>query len=151
MKGLSYVQKTAIPYLILLALSLASISVTTTVFFDQFVLSNLQKELISETTLAAESLEDNPFLTDIDDEAKHIAEITGNRVTIILADGTVIGESDRSALGMDNHLLRPEVQAAINGKPEPFIRTSFSMHQRYIYVAAPIYNKQTIIGVVRLA
>jgi len=151
MKGLSYVQKTAIPYLILLALSLASISVTTTVFFDQFVLSNLQKELISETTLAAESLEDNPFLTEIDDEAKHIAEITSNRVTIILADGTVIGESDRSALGMDNHLLRPEVQAAINGKPEPFIRTSFSMHQRYIYVAAPIYNKQTIIGVVRLA
>jgi two-component system phosphate regulon sensor histidine kinase PhoR len=151
MKGLSYVQKTAIPYLILLALSLASISVTTTVFFDQFVLTNLQKELISETTLAAESLEDNPYLTDIDDEAKHIAEITGNRVTIILADGTVIGESDRSALGMDNHLLRPEVQAAINGKPEPFIRTSFSMHQRYIYVAAPIYNKQTIIGVVRLA
>ncbi|MBA3074568.1 MAG: hypothetical protein FP831_13285, partial [Anaerolineae bacterium] len=102
MKGLSYVQKTAIPYLILLALSLASISVTTTVFFDQFVLSNLQKELISETTLAAESLEDNPFLTEIDDEAKHIAEITSNRVTIILADGTVIGESDRSALGMDN-------------------------------------------------
>jgi two-component system phosphate regulon sensor histidine kinase PhoR len=151
MKGLSYVQKTAIPYLILLALSLASISVTTTVFFDQFVLTNLQKELISETTLAAESLEDNPYLTDIDDEAKHIAEITGNRVTIILADGTVIGESDRSALGMDNHLLRPEVQAAINGKPEPFIRTSFSMHQRYIYVAAPIYNKQRIIGVVRLA
>ena len=151
MKGLSYVQKTAIPYLILLALSLASISVTTTVFFDQFVLSNIQKELISETTLAAESLEDNPFLTEIDDEAKHIAEITSNRVTIILADGTVIGESDRNALGMDNHLLRPEVQAAINGKPEPFIRTSFSMHQRYIYVAAPIYNKQTIIGVVRLA
>lgn len=151
MKGLSYVQKTAIPYLILLALSLASISVTTTVFFDQFVLSNIQKELISETTLAAESLEDNPFLTEIDDEANHIAEITSNRVTIILADGTVIGESDRSALGMDNHLLRPEVQAAINGKPEPFIRTSFSMHQRYIYVAAPIYNKETIIGVVRLA
>lgn len=151
MKGLSYVQKTAIPYLILLTLSLASIAVTTSVFFDQFVLSNLQKELISETTLAAESLNNNPFLTEIDKEANHIAEITGNRVTVILADGTVIGESDRSALGMDNHLLRPEVQAAINGNPEPYIRTSASMHQRYIYVAAPIYNKHSLIGVVRLA
>lgn len=151
MKGLSYVQKIAIPYLILLALSLASIAITTSVFFDQFVFSNLQKELISETTLAAESLNNKPFLTDIDHDAMHIAEITGNRVTIILADGTVIGESDRSALGMDNHLLRPEVQAAINEKPEPFIRTSFSMHQRYIYVAAPIYNNDVLIGVVRLA
>ncbi|PKN99054.1 MAG: hypothetical protein CVU42_09305 [Chloroflexi bacterium HGW-Chloroflexi-4] len=151
MKGLSYVQKTAIPYLILLALSLASIAITTSTFFDQFVLTNLEKELISETILAAESLENNPFLTEIDAEAKHLAEITGNRVTIIMADGTVIGESDRSALGMDNHLLRPEVQSAIHGKPEPFIRLSLTMHQRYIYVAAPIYSKQAMIGVVRLA
>ena len=151
MKGLSYVQKTAIPYLILLALSLASIAASTSIFFDQFVLSNLEKELISETTLAAESLANHPFMDEIDDEAKHLAEITGNRVTIILADGTVIGESDRSLMGMENHLLRPEVQAAINGNPEPYIRTSSSMHQRYIYVAAPIYNKQVINGVVRFA
>ncbi|MHB8088949.1 MAG: hypothetical protein ACYDH2_11960, partial [Anaerolineaceae bacterium] len=135
MKGLSYVQKTAIPYLILLALSLASIATSTSIFFDQFVLSNLEKELISETTLAAESLTNHPFMDEIDDKAKHLAEITGNRVTIILADGTVIGESDRSLMGMENHLLRPEVQAAINGKSEPFIRLSLTMHQRYVYVA----------------
>ncbi len=151
MKGLSYVQKTAIPYLILLALSLASIAASTSVFFDRFVLSNLEKELIAEATLAAESLNNNPFLIEKDDEAKHIADITGNRVTIIQADGTVLGESDRSAIGMENHLLRPEVQSAINGKPEPFIRLSLTMHQRYIYVAAPVYDNQNIIGVVRLA
>lgn len=151
MKGLSYVQKTAIPYLILLALSLISIAVSTSIFFDRFVLSNLEKELISESTLAAESLANNPFLAEIDTESDHLAEITGNRVTIILADGKVIGESDRSAMGMENHLLRPEVQAAINGKSEPFIRLSLTMHQRYIYVAAPIYNDQTLMGVVRMA
>ncbi|MRS03297.1 HAMP domain-containing protein, partial [bacterium] len=151
MKGLSYVQKTAIPYLILLALSLASIAASTSVFFDEFVLSNLENELISEATLSAESLNNNPFLIEVDGDAEHIAEITGNRVTIILADGTVVGESDRSAIGMENHLLRPEVQSAINGKPEPFIRLSLTMHQRYIYVAAPITNNNSIIGVVRLA
>lgn len=151
MKGLSYVQKTAIPYLILLALSLGSIAVSTTVFFDRFVLSNLEKELISEATLASESLTNNPFLSDVDVNANHLAEITGSRVTIILADGTVVGESDHDTAGMENHLERPEVQAALKDKIEPFIRLSMTMHQRYIYVAAPVYNKQGILGVVRLA
>lgn len=151
MKGLSYVQKTAIPYLILLALSLASIAVSTSVFFDRFVLSNLEKELVSEATLSAESLANNPFLSTVDITAKHLAEITGNRVTIILADGTVVGESDRATAGMENHLLRPEVQAALKNDIEPFIRLSLTMHQRYIYVAAPVYNNNVIIGVVRLA
>lgn len=151
MKGLSYVQKTAIPYLILLALSLVSIAVSTTAFFDRFVLSNLEKELISEATLASESLTNNPFLSDVDFIANHLAEITGSRVTIILADGTVVGESDHDTVGMENHLERPEVQAALQNKTEPFIRLSMTMHQRYIYVAAPVYNKQGILGVVRLA
>ncbi|MBA4385773.1 MAG: hypothetical protein C0410_13635 [Anaerolinea sp.] len=151
MKGLSYVQKTAIPYLILLALSLGSIAVSTSVFFDRFVLTNLEKELISEATLASESLTNNPFLSDVDANANHLAEITGNRVTIILADGTVVGESDHNTASMENHLKRPEVQAALQNKIEPFIRLSLTMHQRYIYVAAPVYNKQGIIGVVRLA
>ncbi len=151
MKGLSYVQKTAIPYLILLALSLASIAASTSVFFDRFVLANLEKELIAEATLSSESLANNPFLSSVDLNAKHLAEITGNRVTIILADGTVVGESDRSTAGMENHLQRPEVQAALQDKIEPFIRLSLTMHQRYIYAAAPVYNNQSIIGVVRLA
>jgi len=151
MKGLSYVQKTAIPYLILLALSLASIAASTSIFFDRFVLSNLEKELISEATLSAESLTNNPFLTSVDINANHLAEITGNRATIILADGTVVGESERATVGMENHLLRPEVQAALKNNIEPFIRLSLTMHQRYIYVAAPVYNNNSIIGVVRLA
>jgi len=151
MKGLSYVQKTAIPYLILLALSLASIAASTSIFFDRFVLSNLEKELISEATLSAESLTNNPFLTSVDINANHLAEITGNRATIILADGTVVGESERATVGMENHLLRPEVQAALKNNIEPYIRLSLTMHQRYIYVAAPVYNNNSIIGVVRLA
>lgn len=151
MKGLSYVQKTAIPYLILLALSLASIAASTSFFFDRFVLLNLEKELISEATLASEPLNNKSLQSEVDLEAKHLAEITGNRITIILTDGTVIGESDRSTVGMENHLQRPEVQSALKNNIEPVIRLSLTMHQRYIYVAAPIYDAQGIIGVVRLA
>lgn len=155
MKGLSFVQKTAIPYLLLLAISLTAISVTTSIYFENFVLSNWKKEITSEVLLAAEALSDKISLAagidELDVEAAHFAEITNNRLTIILSDGTVIGESDHALLGMENHLLRPEVQSALQDKIEPIIRLSATMHQRYLYVAAPIHVDQEVIGVVRVA
>lgn len=90
-------------------------------------------------------------MDELDAEAIHFAEITNNRLTIILIDGTVIGESDHALLGMENHLLRPEVQSALQDKIEPLIRLSTTMHQRYLYVAAPIRVDQEVIGVVRVA
>jgi len=155
MKGLSFVQKTALPYLLLLAISLVAISVTTSIYFENFVLTNWKKEITSEVLLASEALANKISLAagmdELDAEAAHFAEITNNRLTIILIDGTVIGESDHALLGMENHLLRPEVQSALQDKIEPIIRLSATMHQRYLYVAAPIRVDQEVIGVVRVA
>ena len=154
--GFSYVQKTVLPYLALLLISLAAVGFSTTRFFEKFVLQNWEKELTSEVILASETLsEDNhTFLaaTDLSEKTQHLAEVTGNRITIIQADGTVVGESDHAVAGMENHLLRPEVQAALQGRTETTIRLSTTMHQRYIYAAAPILDDQgNIIGVVRSA
>ena len=58
------------------------------------------------------------------------------RITIIAQDGTVIADSlhmDISTLG--NHLDRPEVQAALNGAPQAFIRYSNTMGTDMIYYA----------------
>lgn len=156
MKGLSYVQKTVIPYLILLAVALAAIGISTSRFFEQFVLDNWKEESTSEATLAAESLSNrfSSFSSSeaLNTDASHIAEITGDRITIILSDGTVIGESDHATTGMENHLQRPEVQAALKGNIVPVIRLSATMHQRYLYVAAPVLDDhQSIVAVVRLA
>ena len=128
---------------------------TTSIYFENFVLSNWKKEITSEVLLASEALADKISMAagmdELDAEAIHFAEITNNRLTIILIDGTVIGESDHALLGMENHLLRPEVQSALQDKIEPLIRLSTTMHQRYLYVAAPIRVDQEVIGVVRVA
>jgi two-component system, OmpR family, phosphate regulon sensor histidine kinase PhoR len=74
------------------------------------------------------------------------------RVTLILPDGTVAGESDKSPELMDNHLNRPEIQEAIQtGKPAQTIRFSDSVEKRMLYVAVPVYRDGTFIGVVRTA
>src|SRR5262245_4074426 len=47
-----------------------------------------------------------------------VSRPTGARVTLVAADGRVVGESERSASDldfMDNHNDRPEVKAALGG------------------------------------
>jgi two-component system, OmpR family, phosphate regulon sensor histidine kinase PhoR len=155
MKGLSYVQKTVFPYLFLLAASLIAIGISTSNYFEGFVLSNWEKELIAEATLFSEQLAPDFATLDPSDnlssEAIHFLDITGNRTTLIALDGTVVGESDYAISEMENHLLRPEVQSALRGETQAQVRLSTTMHQRYIYIAVPVYQDQTIVGIVRLA
>jgi len=61
------------------------------------------------------------------------------RITIISADGTVFADSrpvDMAAL--ENHLERPEIQAALNGAPAVFIRYSESLGVDMVYYALKV-------------
>lgn len=75
----------------------------------------------------------------------------GYRVTIILPDGTVAAESDLSPEGMENHLNRPEVQEALLGLDSSEVRYSRTLKEDMLYVAVPIYQDDSVIGVTRLA
>lgn len=155
MKGLSYVQKTVLPYLLLLAFSLLAIGITSTRFFENFVMENWKQELASEANLIAGQLagefSNATDKSDLSDLARHFQEVTENRITLVLIDGTVVGESDFSLPEMENHLQRPEIQGALHGNFEPTIRYSTTLQQRFIYVAQPVTQSDQIIGVVRVA
>jgi two-component system phosphate regulon sensor histidine kinase PhoR len=74
------------------------------------------------------------------------------RVTLILPDGTVAGESDKSREQMENHRERPEVKHAMEqGRPGQSIRFSNSVRKNMLYVAVPVYRDGALIGVVRTA
>ncbi|MCC8181041.1 MAG: hypothetical protein LIP23_09060, partial [Planctomycetes bacterium] len=65
-------------------------------------------------------------------------EASGARFTIIGRDGTVIADSDENADRMENHLNRPEVQAAIAGGAGSAgmeIRSSPTLGTEWMYVA----------------
>jgi len=75
----------------------------------------------------------------------------GARVTVIAIDGTVLGESRRDPEGMENHLARPEVQAALAGATGTDVRRSRTLGVDFLYVAIPLEGPSRPRGVVRLA
>jgi two-component system phosphate regulon sensor histidine kinase PhoR len=85
----------------------------------------------------------------IDTLCKQLARRTATRITAILADGTVIGDSERDPATMDNHRNRPEVLTALTGEIGLSRRYSTSVQAEMMYVAAPIMAGNRVIGVVR--
>jgi len=80
--------------------------------------ATIEQRLTEEARLIADLLsEAPPSISDaaLDDEADRLADLLGSRVTLIAADGKVVGDStlDGEPLAvLENHLQRPEVQVA---------------------------------------
>jgi two-component system phosphate regulon sensor histidine kinase PhoR len=78
----------------------------------------------------------------------------GVRVTVIAADGTVLGDSERdrdSLRQMENHVARPEVRTALAGGTGRDVRRSRTLNVEMLYVAIPLEGPTPLRGVVRVA
>jgi two-component system phosphate regulon sensor histidine kinase PhoR len=76
------------------------------------------------------------------------------RVTFIAPDGQVLGDSEvpRDRLSsLENHRDRPEVAAALAGRPGSSMRWSATVHNRLMYAAMPLEMSGLGLGVARLA
>lgn len=82
--------------------------------------------------------------------ARKLHESAAARVTFILADGTVVGDSDHNAANMDNHLAREEIAAAHQEGLGSNIRYSDTLKQNMLYVASPVHTPN-FEGYIRLA
>jgi two-component system phosphate regulon sensor histidine kinase PhoR len=70
--------------------------------------------------------------------ARRLGTLTGHRVTLIAPDGRVRGDADfdpNSLAGLENHLQRPEVQAALRTGTGRAQRLSASTNAPQMYVA----------------
>jgi two-component system phosphate regulon sensor histidine kinase PhoR len=115
------------------------------------IIERLQKEALLARILLAEE----PDLEAAADRlADRIGSSLGLRMTVVAADGTVLGDSELngSALrNVGNHAGRPEVSAALRDGHGSSIRYSNTVGERQIYVAARIDPGGPERGVVRLA
>ncbi len=114
----------------------------------------IERSLVAETRLAAELLSHHQPASDaaIEDEAVRIGRLIEARVTLIAADGRVIGDSSvaRSALpSLENHGSRPEVVAAREHGLGVSHRYSATLGTNMVYVAAP--TRHPTVATVRLA
>jgi two-component system phosphate regulon sensor histidine kinase PhoR len=86
--------------------------------------------------------------------ALRAARPTGARISVIAADGRVLGDSEvpvEDLPRVENHAGRPEVRAALAGGVGRHRRTSATIGVSLLYVALPIMDGDHAVGVIRVA
>ena len=83
--------------------------------------------------------------------AVRVGHTMGVRLTLILPDGRVLGDTREDPARMENHAQRPEIAAALRGEEERITRYSATLGERMIYAAVPVRQNNQVLGVVRAA
>jgi two-component system phosphate regulon sensor histidine kinase PhoR len=145
-----------IPYVVLSLMTMLALGIYLSSFVRKNHLKDLETSLHSQVLIISDAL--FPILSngittgdDIDNLANTWAELLDARVTVLDANGVVLGESHDDAMTMDNHLNRLEVYQAIQNGSGSSIRTSATVGYEMIYVASPVEDNGKILGIVRIA
>jgi two-component system phosphate regulon sensor histidine kinase PhoR len=118
-------------------------------------LGNLRSQLENEAKITAEA--SLPFFLDPDKKesldvlAKKLGEQIDARVTIIDLDGTVLGDSEKDPLVMENHASRPEVRDALTIGVGESTRYSTTLGRKMMYVAVPVSSEGETLGIARVS
>jgi two-component system phosphate regulon sensor histidine kinase PhoR len=144
--------------LIVAALGMGVMGVYVTRVLETHSVENLKAGLVTEARLIHDPIV--PYLVRgappewVQELALKYAGKLGARVTVIAADGTVLGESERDlegVRGMENHAARPEVKAALAGGLGSHLRRSRTLDVEMLYVAIALDDGTSVKGVLRLA
>lgn len=141
-------------YLILLLLSLGSVSWYATGSLYSFFIHRIQSDLKAQGQLLKSEFTRLLSLTNtdaVDRLCKEVGDTTPIRVTLILRDGTVIGDSSETPRHMDNHAGRDEIRSALAGGIGISTRYSRTLQQNMMYVAQPLPLGEEIVAVIRTA
>ena len=79
----------------------------------------------------------------IDSLCKSQGLISNTRLTVMLPDGVIVGDSKEDPRRMENHGSRAEMLKALAGNIGNSIRYSKTVQQSMMYLAAPIFNDKT--------
>ena len=141
-------------YLLITLLSLGAIGGYTVSALHNFYYEQTSADLESRTRLVQHQVSSH-FASGNIPALKRLAETLGQpgaqRVTLILPDGTVAGDSEETPERMDNHADRPEVKEALAGKTGSSVRISRTVKANLMYVALPVNQGAQLLGVVRLS
>lgn len=87
----------------------------------------------------------------VDQLCKAAGQVSTTRLTVLLADGRVIGDSREDPHRMDNHLDRPEIKQAAGKGSGHIRRFSRTTDYNFLYVALPLFKEGRMAGFVRAA
>ncbi len=146
--------RTFISYLVIIVTVFLLIYVFLQGTIKHFYIENLKTQL-SQVGHALESKAADLFeeknLTGMDRWAKEVGKGVDIRITIIAPDGTVIADSQKDPLEMENHGHRPEILQALKGKAPDATRFSTTMGEQMLYLALPVEKNGDTRFIIRLS
>lgn len=131
--------------LCLLIVALAAVDVLAMRVVESTYMETLERDLSDKGAMLAMAVEHGLDLADTP-TVRVFAGRTRGRLTLIARDGRVLSDSDASSLRMENHRGRPEIEAALAGRPSSARRKSTTIGVDFLYVAVPVRD-----GALRLA
>jgi two-component system phosphate regulon sensor histidine kinase PhoR len=142
------------PFLVIIVCALIAVTWTISREIESFHLRQTTKDLETRAILASRLLTGPTSLTNpeqVDRLCKELGHSTATRLTVVLRDGTVIGDSEGQPGQMDNHANRPEITLALQGTTGTATRFSRTLRQNMLYVAIPIIEQGLVAGSMRAA
>ncbi|MFO7494593.1 MAG: ATP-binding protein [Desulfobacterales bacterium] len=141
-------------YLLIILVSLGGVSWFALTSLRPFFIQRTASDLEIRARILAGQVADH--LRPVDAAAvsricRRVGQHTDTRVTVILADGTVMADSDEEPNRMENHRSRPEVLQALAGGLGRSERYSSTQGQRMMYVALPLEGGDAPFAVLRVA
>lgn len=147
MKG-SIFRRIFLTYAAVLLVSFAVVEFYITSVVRDSRISDLRAGILFQMNLIEPELS---FRQKLDDRCRRLKEQTGARVTVIAADGTVLGDSDKDSSEMENHAHRIEIEQAAMGESGMTIRHSDTLGYDFLYVARKAEREGRIAGYLRMA
>jgi two-component system, OmpR family, phosphate regulon sensor histidine kinase PhoR len=147
-------------YIVIVVLCTAAVGFYAVRSVRAFYVDHTERELQARAALVREQIlpaiaADTP--AELEALVRRLGESSGTRITLIAADrpgatrGEVLADSDSDPLEMESHATRPEVRAALEGRPGRAIRYSRTLWQEMMYVAVPVTEDGRLTTVVRAA
>lgn len=143
-----------IPFVILIVVTMYALGWFLYRDVRQVYLAEIESQLGVQASLTAEAMD--PYISQgaqpdqLDAFAERWAGLLETQVTIIAADGTVIGESGGGRSQMGNQLNQPEVSQALTSGYGSATRAEDASSAGTLYVAVPLVVSGKTQGVVRL-
>ncbi|MBN2584533.1 MAG: PAS domain-containing protein [Planctomycetes bacterium] len=126
-------------------------------WFDRLYFPLKQRELLDKARLVegqvlaalVTAMDTASQRASVDPLCKKWGRDTTTRVTVVLPDGTVVGDSQEDPAQMDDHSRRPELRAALAGQVGYEQRDSPTLGIKMMYVAVPLKVDGRPVGALR--
>ena len=119
--------------------------------FKDYYVEHVTERVEKEANLAAYSIIENGFYeVNLQEMAIEISEQLDARITIISADGTVVGESATEPNKLDNHLTRPEIESIKAGIRHEEVRFSKTIGKELLFITSPLNSGDELLGFLRI-